>query len=87
MVASAVGAASAAGVVEGFAAAEIEQFNQLLTRFSVSLLSQEPSSGGLCLRCAGYIEDDCPVGRVCGGCPYEKVRAAHPREGVVKGVS
>jgi DNA-binding MarR family transcriptional regulator len=64
-------------VVEGFKLAEIEQFTELLERFSVSLLAQEPSGDTFCLRCAGYIEADCPVGRVHGACRYQKVRSAH----------
>lgn len=67
-------AARLAPVVHGFKPAEIEQFSRLLERFSVSLLTQERSGDRFCLRCAGYIEDDCPVSQVHGGCRYQKVR-------------
>lgn len=67
-------------VVAGFKATEVEQFTELLERFSISLLAQEPSGGGFCLRCAGYIEADCPVGKVRGVCRYRKVRGAHLAE-------
>ncbi len=51
---------------------EIVVFRELLERFSVSLLEHEPPEEGFCLRCAAYVETDCPVGRVRGGCPYQK---------------
>lgn len=69
-------AAYLAPVLETFRPTEIKQFARLLERFSISLISLEPSEDKYCLRCAGYIEDDCPVGRVHGGCRYQKVRSA-----------
>jgi DNA-binding MarR family transcriptional regulator len=66
-----------APALAGFKPAEIQQFSQLLERFSLSLLAQEPSGDLFCLRCAGYIEKDCPVSRVHGGCRYQKVRGGH----------
>ncbi|MBU0640872.1 MAG: MarR family transcriptional regulator [Planctomycetes bacterium] len=71
-------------VLEDFRAEEIEQFTRLLERFSVSLLSQEMSGAGFCLRCAGYIEDDCPVGQVHGGCRYQHVHDARQSEGLAE---
>jgi DNA-binding MarR family transcriptional regulator len=64
-------------VLESFRPAEIERFSDLLERFSVSLLRQQPIGDRFCLRCAGYIEADCPVRRMRGGCRYQKVRSAH----------
>ncbi len=63
-----------APAMDAFQPAEIEQLTRLIERFSVSLLTLEPSSNRLCLRCAGYIEDDCPMREVHGGCRYQKVR-------------
>ncbi len=59
-------------VLGDFLPGEIAQFRELLERFAVSLLEHEPPEEGFCLRCAAYVEADCPVGRVRGGCPYQK---------------
>ncbi len=60
---------------------EIEQLCQLLERLSVSLLTERSSGSVCCLRCAAYCESGCPIGRVGGGCPYEKVRGVRPDQG------
>ena len=65
-------------VIEGFASEEIEQFSRVLERLSVALLKLDPFEHKYCLRCAAYIESDCPVGRLRGGCPYEKLRGRRP---------
>jgi hypothetical protein len=54
----------------------VAQFKDLLERFAISLLEHEPPDEGFCLRCAAYVELGCPVGRVRGGCPYQKFHAA-----------
>jgi DNA-binding MarR family transcriptional regulator len=59
-------------VLNGFQPWEIEQLAGLLERFSVSLLDLEPGADRSCLRCAAYIESDCPVAAVRGGCPCQK---------------
>ena len=64
-------------VLRSFRATEITQFADLLERFSVSLLGREPSAERFCLRCAGYIEPDCPVSQVRGGCRYQQARHVH----------
>jgi len=61
-------------VLDGFRAEEIDQLTDLLERFSVALLEHERSGRGYCLRCAAYIDDQCPVGEVRGGCPYKEMR-------------
>lgn len=66
-------------VLEKFAPEEIEQFSGLLKRFSVSLLEHEKTRRGVCLRCDAYIESNCPVGHVRGGCPYQSGRVARSR--------
>ncbi|MFH1418699.1 MAG: MarR family winged helix-turn-helix transcriptional regulator [Planctomycetota bacterium] len=68
-------------VVEGFKPTELDQFSRLLERFSASLLAQDQLGEKFCLRCAGYIEDDCPVSEVYGGCRYQNVRASRRGEG------
>jgi DNA-binding MarR family transcriptional regulator len=63
-----------APVLATFKAQELETFTSLLERFSISLLRQEKSQREFCLRCEVYIESNCPVGRVRGGCPYQMSR-------------
>jgi DNA-binding MarR family transcriptional regulator len=53
---------------------EVRRLAELLERFSVSLLRKNDLEGGFCLRCAAYLEDDCPVGRARGSCPYQQAR-------------
>jgi DNA-binding MarR family transcriptional regulator len=65
-------AARLRAALDGFAPDEVGALTQLLTRFSMSLLAAEPDGGKPCLRCAAYIEEDCPVGRARGGCPYRE---------------
>lgn len=63
-----------APVLAGFRPSELRRLSALLQRFSVSLLRRDHLEDGYCLRCAAYLEDDCPVGRVRGSCPYQKAR-------------
>jgi DNA-binding MarR family transcriptional regulator len=80
-------AAYLAPVLKSFRPTEIERFTDLLERFSISLLSQQLAADKFCLRCAGYIEADCPVRRMRGGCRYQKVRSAHAVKGLPEGPS
>jgi DNA-binding MarR family transcriptional regulator len=57
---------------------EVEQLARLLERFSVSLLVLGQAQREHCLRCAAYLEDDCPVGHSRGGCPHQGLHAARP---------
>jgi DNA-binding MarR family transcriptional regulator len=66
-------------VLKGFQPEEIDQLTALLERFSVSLLHEEPPGPGACLRCAAYVERDCPVSQIRGGCPYQQDRQATRR--------
>lgn len=63
-------------VLAKFRPEELEQLSGLLERFSLSLLERELAVGGdgVCLRCNAYVESGCAVGRLRGGCPYEKAR-------------
>jgi len=61
-------------VLEDFSDKEIEQLGGLLERFSLRMLRDEESGDALCLRCAAYWEEHCPVGNIRGGCPYQSVR-------------
>ncbi len=67
-------------VVDKFEPDELEKFSDYLQRFSVSLLKQERPERGFCLRCAVNIEDDCPIGHVRGGCPYQEPRGERPNK-------
>jgi DNA-binding MarR family transcriptional regulator len=72
-------AARLSQALNGFQAWEIEQLVGLLERFSVSLLDLEPGADRSCLRCAGYVETDCPVADVRGGCPCQRTRPEPPQ--------
>jgi DNA-binding MarR family transcriptional regulator len=71
-------------VLERFRADEVEQFTHLLERFSVLLFEREKSEDGFCLRCAAYCQEHCPIGRVLGNCPYEKIRSRNRGNGASK---
>lgn len=64
--------------VQPFRTEQVERFSELLEHFAVSLLDLEPCDSSFCLRCAGYIASDCPIGDVCGGCPYEQSQGTRP---------
>ena len=64
-------------VLDEFSPDELERMTRLLERFSLSVIEREDVGSGLCLHCAAYCDEDCAVGEVRGGCPYERVRAAH----------
>ncbi len=61
-------------VLDEFTREEQDLLADLLERFSLSVIEREASSGGLCLRCAAYRDQDCTVGVTRGGCPYQKGR-------------
>jgi DNA-binding MarR family transcriptional regulator len=65
-----------ADLLRRFQPDEIARIARILERLSVSLFSKGPAGDGICLRCAAYIQDDCPVGQIHGGCPYQKMRRA-----------
>lgn len=67
-------------VLQAFPAAHLGALTQLLARISVSLVRTETGKGAarVCLRCAAYIDDECPIGEILGGCPYQVAR--HARE-------
>lgn len=74
-------AARMAKVLRQFPADEVVQLTGLLERFSVALFQATPVASDLCLRCGAYLESECAVRRVHGGCPYQRQRrrghAAH----------
>jgi DNA-binding MarR family transcriptional regulator len=72
-------AARLAPVLDTFADEEIELLASLLEKFSVNLLEHEKSRRESCLRCDAYIVNDCPVGHVRGGCPYQMSRVGRSR--------
>jgi DNA-binding MarR family transcriptional regulator len=74
-------------VFQEFSSEELDGLTQLLKRFSLGLIQQEDASGGLCLRCAAYCEEGCPVGVIRGGCPYQKSREARAIGGAAEAAS
>jgi DNA-binding MarR family transcriptional regulator len=64
-------------VLGRFSSQELRTFARLLERFTLSLIEQEETDSGLCLYCAAYCIKKCPVGRVRGGCPFERLRESH----------
>jgi DNA-binding MarR family transcriptional regulator len=68
-------------VIGEFEPGELEQLSSLLERFAISLLEHESPEEEFCLRCGAYVEVDCPVGEVRGGCPFQKFHAAAAESG------
>lgn len=66
-------------VLDHFDPKEIDQLSALLERFSILLLKNEQTRRRFCLRCDAYIESNCPVAEVWGGCPYRMSRRAQSR--------
>jgi DNA-binding MarR family transcriptional regulator len=65
-----------AAVLAGFDPDEIEWMSSLLERLSTLLLDGDDGGAGACLRCAAYLDDDCAIGRLTGGCPHGIVAAS-----------
>jgi len=64
-------------ILDNFKQHEIEELTRLLEKLAVEVFKLEKEQtqkegNGNCLRCAVYLENDCPVGELRGGCPYEK---------------
>ena len=76
-----------APILKEFNPEELDQMALLLKRFSLSLIRQEVSDDGLCLRCAAYWEKYCPVGQIHGGCPYQDFRGTQTGEGAAEEAS
>lgn len=71
-------------VLEKFTREELHNLTRLLQRFSMALVQREDEGDGLCLRCAAYFEESCPVSHVRGDCAYQRVhqsRVARPAAG------
>lgn len=52
---------------------EISKLARYFERFAVSLIRDAKDEDEVCLRCAACYVEDCPVGRVRGGCPYREM--------------
>lgn len=61
-------------ILAEFTREELEQLTHLLERFSLAMIRQEQASDGLCMRCAAYWDEQCPINRVRGDCSYQRVR-------------
>ncbi|MFO7768134.1 MAG: MarR family transcriptional regulator [bacterium] len=67
-------------LLDQFAPQDIEALAHLLERFILALCGLDTLSDGVCLRCGAYLQDDCVVGVIQGGCPYRSLRARNQRE-------
>ena len=63
-----------APVLAKFKPEELDTFSRMLERFAVHLFQEQAPEEGLCLRCAAYVDDHCPVGRLHNSCPYHQGR-------------
>lgn len=63
-------------VLERFRPEEIDRLARLLKRLSLSIIRLEDTGEGLCLWCAAYCEENCPVARIRGGCPFAVLHGA-----------
>ena len=68
-------------VLQKFLPDDLQQFTNMLERFSVLLYQQESSEERFCLRCAAYTDDHCAINNVLGNCTYEKIRSRGHRPG------
>jgi len=66
--------------LQEFSPREIDQLTGLLERFAVALFSREMPRGESCRCCAAYIDDDCSIGRLRGGCPFQQPPAGRTGE-------
>ncbi len=60
-----------APVLDEFSGEELQSLAGMLERFSLSLIRNEQVNTEMCLRCAAYCQEQCPVGEALGGCPCE----------------
>jgi DNA-binding MarR family transcriptional regulator len=67
-------------LIDDFSPLEVDRLTDLMERFAVALFKQEGSQRVSCLRCGGYVEEDCAIARVRGSCPYQKLRAESSTE-------
>ncbi len=67
-------------LLDQFSPQDVEALAHLLERFSLALCGLGTLTDGVCLRCAAYLQDECVVGAIQGGCPYQSLRASHEGE-------
>lgn len=61
-------------VLGDFSPREIDRMIDLLERFAVAHFARQKPPREACLCCGAYIEEDCPIARVRGTCPYLELR-------------
>lgn len=71
-------------VLARFTREERSQLAHLLQRFATAVIEHEDQDDGLCLRCAAYFEDACPVSRIRGDCAYQRIHPGKPAEAVTE---
>jgi DNA-binding MarR family transcriptional regulator len=59
-----------ASAMAGFDHDELSGLAAMLERYSLALISAESNADGLCLRCSGYYDRDCPLQYTQRGCAY-----------------
>jgi len=64
-------------VLDRFTPEELSLLASLLERFALTLISRQGTAPGLCLFCAAYCIKGCPVGKMRGGCPFERLGSGH----------
>lgn len=67
-------------VLRCFSPDEIDNLTDLLERVAVALFDREGANMSSCLCCGAYIENDCSIARVRGGCPYQDMRVERSTE-------
>lgn len=65
-----------APVLATFPPEDIRQFSGLLERFAVALFTPGARGDRVCLRCSAYLDAECPIALVRGGCPYQDAEGA-----------
>jgi DNA-binding MarR family transcriptional regulator len=61
-------------LVDRFTDSDVEQLTALLRRISIAILRTAPRQDRSCLRCGAYLEQDCPIGPLQGGCPHQDLQ-------------
>jgi len=68
-------------VITGLGAEEADRLCDLLERVCLELVPRESAPAAPCLRCAGYYQADCSVGRVAEQCALDRSRRERSRCG------
>lgn len=67
-------------ILEEFDRQEIDRLVELLEMFAVSLFRRRLPRRGTCLFCGAYGDENCPIGRIRGSCPYDEMQSRRSTE-------